>query len=166
MYGKQTECAIAAISRLAEVFDAGKTRLNAQEIADARGLQAPFVAKILTSLSLAGLVRGSRGPGGGYTLVKAPKHTTLREVFDIFERPDNSPNCPFGGGVCGAGNPCSLHDSLVDIQRRVDKFLDTTSFESFRVAHQERGYRPVPSGTKPKVIKRESYRARKPGAKR
>ena len=45
MYGKQTECAIGCASRLAEVFDGGKTRLNAAEIAAARGLQPPSVAK-------------------------------------------------------------------------------------------------------------------------
>ncbi len=166
MYGKQTECAIAAVSRLAEVYDDGKTRLNAQEIAEARGLQAPFVAKILTSLSMAGLVKGSRGPGGGYTLARAPKAIRLREVFEIFERDDSSVNCPFGGGICGAGNPCALHDSLVGIQKDMDKFLDATSFETFRVAFQERGYRPCAAGTKPKVDKRESYRARRPGSKR
>ena len=162
MYGKQTECAIAATSRLAEVFDGGVTRLSAEEIATARGLQAPFVAKILTSLSMAGIVKGSRGPGGGYTLSKHPKLIKLRDVFDLFERPDSSPNCPFGGGVCGAGSPCALHDSLVELQCDVDRFLDSTSFEAFRVAFQEKGHRPVPSGTKPKGSKRESYRARKP----
>lgn len=166
MYGKQTECAIAAVSRLAEVYDGGKTRLNAQEIADARGLQAPFVAKILTSLSLAGIVRGSRGPGGGYTLATPPKSIKLRAVFDIFERPDESENCPFGGGICGAGNPCPLHDSLVTIQHGLDQFLDSTSLESFRVAFQEKGFRPCPSGTRHKVSKREIYRARKPSGKR
>ena len=58
MYGKQTECAIGCASRLAEVFDGGKTRLNAAEIAKARGLQAPSVAKILSILSNAGIVDG------------------------------------------------------------------------------------------------------------
>ncbi len=166
MYGKQTECAIAATSRLAEVYDEGRTRLNAQEIAEGRGLQAPFVAKILTSLSMAGIVKGSRGPGGGYTLARHPKNIKLRDVFQIFERENDNANCPFGGGVCGGGNPCPLHDSLVEIQRDMDTFLDSTSFDTFRAAYQERGFRPAPSGTKPKVAKRESYRARKPGTKR
>ena len=47
MYGKQTETAIAAMSRLAEVYDGGKTRLSAAEIAADRNLQRPFVGKIL-----------------------------------------------------------------------------------------------------------------------
>ena len=103
MYGKQTECAIGCASRLAEVFDGGKTRLNAAELAEARGLQAPSVAKILSVLSKAGIVDGSRGPGGGYALSRPPKQIVLRDIFELFERSDPSNNCPFGGGVCGAG---------------------------------------------------------------
>ena len=33
MYGRQTECAIAAVSRLAEIYDEGRTLLSANEIA-------------------------------------------------------------------------------------------------------------------------------------
>ena len=48
MYGKQTERAIAAMSRLAEVWDGGRTRLSSIDIADNRGLPRPMVAKLLT----------------------------------------------------------------------------------------------------------------------
>ena len=41
MYGKQTETAIASVSRLAEVYDGGKTRLSSADIARDRGLQPP-----------------------------------------------------------------------------------------------------------------------------
>ncbi len=159
MYGKQTETAIAAVSRLAEVYDGGKTRLTADDIAEARGLQRPFVAKILTTLSQAGLVVGSRGPGGGYALARPPKQIRLREVYQLFQRADDSIACPFGGGVCGAGHPCAIHDSLVEIQDRFDAFLESTNFEIFRYAFQVEGHRPVPSGTMPKTPKRASFRA-------
>ena len=105
MYGKQTETAIAALSRLAEVWDGGRTRLSAVEIADQRGLPRAMVAKILSALSQAGLVSGSPGPGGGYALAREPKEISLREAHELFERDDVSSNCPFGCGVCGVGEP-------------------------------------------------------------
>ncbi len=37
MYSKATETAIAAMTRLAEVYDRGRTRLSAVEIAESRG---------------------------------------------------------------------------------------------------------------------------------
>ncbi len=158
MYGKQTERAIASMSRLSEVWDGGRTRLSAEDIASHRGLPRPMVAKILTSLSQAHLVVGSPGPGGGYALARAPHLITLQEVADIFERVNHDHACPFGGGVCGVGAPCALHDRLVGAQRDIRNFLTQTTFEVFRKAVQEDGLVPVDASVKPEAP-RESYRA-------
>lgn len=160
MYGKQTERAIAALSRLAEVWDDGKTRLSAFDIADQRGLPRAMVAKLLSALSQAGLVRGSPGPGGGYALAKPPKEIVLQDVYELFERDDASPLCPFGGGVCGVGDPCAMHDQLVTMQSSIKSWLKETTFESFRVAAQDKGLKPSKlDGPVPQP--RKSYRAPK-----
>ena len=142
MYGKQTEAAIAAMSRLAEVYDGGITRLSAAEIADARGLQRPRVAKTLSVLSHAGLVTGSPGPGGGFALAEHPSQITIHDVFSLFERLSDPKACPFGGGICGSGKACPLHDELHAVQEAMDCFLHQTTFEKFRRACQDEGWRP------------------------
>ena len=134
MYGKATQTAIAAIGRLAEVYDDGTTRLSAAEIACSRGLQQPFLSKILSALSQAGLVEGTRGPGGGFTLAMHPKEITLHDVFILFEREDGTEICPFGGGVCGAGDRCPLHDRLSGVRKATSKMLHQTTFDTFRLA--------------------------------
>lgn len=143
MYGKQTERAIAAMSRLAEVWDGGTTRLSAIHIADNRGLPRPMVAKLLTILSQARLVVGSPGPGGGYALARPPAEISLADVYRLFEREDTSSNCPFGGGVCGVGEPCALHTTLVDMQTAVKRLLSGTTFEIFRAAAQDQKLAPA-----------------------
>lgn len=161
MYGRQTETAIAAMSRLAEVYDGGNTRLSAADIARSRQLQGPFVAKILTSLSQAGLITGSPGPGGGYALAKHPKQITLYQVFSLFERENENLACPFGGGVCGQGDPCPLHHKLVAVKLSMDELLRNTLFEVFREAYQDKGLRPTDPSKVSEAKKRESYRAPK-----
>ncbi len=158
MYGRQTETAIAAMSRLAEVYDGGTTRLSAADIAKSRQLQGPFVAKILTNLSQAGLITGSPGPGGGYTLARHPKQITLFQVFELYERENESLACPFGGGVCGQGDPCPLHHKLVAVKEAMDELLRRTSFDVFREAYQDKGIRPTVAKTTARR-KRESFRA-------
>ena len=143
MYGKATETAIAAMSRLAEVFDEGKTRLSAIDIAESRGLQKPFVAKVMTTLSQAGLVNGSRGPGGGFSLAKHPNDISIYDVFKLFEREDDSDICPFGGGICGKADNCPIHDKLTNVQKSIDEVLHNTTFEVFRHAFQEKGLLPA-----------------------
>ncbi len=158
MYGKQTQTAIAAMSRLAEIYDGGRTRLSASDIARDRGLQAPFVAKLMTALSQAGLVDGAPGPGGGYSLARPPGSIRLAEVFGLFEREDTSTTCPFGAGTCGGITPCPLHDKLVNLQRALDDLLQNTTFEEFHRRAAEGAAQPVmPTGVAP--ARRESFRA-------
>jgi Rrf2 family protein len=158
MYGKQTERAIAAMSRLSEVWDGGQTRLSSIEIADSRGLPRPMVAKLLTALSQGSLVNGAPGPRGGYALARSPKEITFQQVHELFEREDTSRLCPFGGGVCGGGAPCPMHDRLVETQQNFRRYLAETTFECFRVAAQEQGHKPSSAPEHPERP-RESWRA-------
>ncbi|MCA9293404.1 MAG: Rrf2 family transcriptional regulator [Phycisphaerales bacterium] len=159
MYGKQTETAIAAVSRLAELYDGGKTRLSAAEIAKSRGLPVPVVSKILGALAQAGLVTGSRGPGGGYTLAKPPSSIKIYDVFCLFEREDLSTACPFGGGTCGVGEDCPLHHRLVQVKAAMDQMLHETTFQGFAEAGPAEQRAPG-NGAPP--ASRASYRATKP----
>ncbi|MHC4949077.1 MAG: RrF2 family transcriptional regulator [Planctomycetota bacterium] len=157
MYSKATQSAIAAVSRLAEVYDGGQTRLSAADIADYRGLQKPFVSKLLSTLANAGLVTGARGPGGGFTLARHPRRIKLLDVFVLFEREDEDLACPFGGGTCGRGEPCPLHDKLAGVQASMDELLRGTNFDVFRVAAEEKASQPTRGGASKR--KRKTYRA-------
>lgn len=147
MYGKATENAIAAMTRLAEVYDGGETRLSATDIAESRDLQRPFLAKLLSVLAQAGLVTSTRGPGGGFTLARPPEEITLYDVYRLFEREDASDRCPFGGGICGVGDVCPLHNKLIDVQQAMSRVLNETTFEEFRAAYQDEGRRPAPKSS-------------------
>lgn len=129
-YGKTTQSAIAAMSRLAEVYDQGR-RLSSGDIAQTRNLPRPLVAKLLTILSQAGLVTGAPGPGGGYALARPPRQITLHDVAVLFERHEDKRTCPFGPGWCGRGDPCPLHHSLVALDEQMVRFLKETTFAIF-----------------------------------
>lgn len=137
-YGKTTQSAIAAMSRLAEVYDEGKTRLSSGDIAENRNLPKPLVAKLLTILSQAGLVNGSPGPGGGYSLARPPKDISLYDVAELFERTEDKRTCPFGPGWCGRGEPCPLHEDLVALDERMVTFLRKTHLDVFEGQSNQR----------------------------
>ncbi|TWU33932.1 RrF2 family transcriptional regulator [Novipirellula artificiosorum] len=131
IHQKTSQNAIAAMSRLAELYAVRPTcTLSSREIAESRNLPTPIVAKILTILSRAGYVTGSPGPGGGYRLAKKPSLITLKEVMILFERESES-MCPFGPGWCGNQEPCPLHETIADMEKRAQKFLTKTTFAAF-----------------------------------
>ncbi len=145
-YGKTTQSAIAAMSRLAEQYDGGRTRVSSGDIAATRNLSRPLVAKMLTTLSQAGLIRGSPGPGGGYTLTRTPSQVSLYDVAILFERDDDMRSCPFGPGWCGHDTPCPLHAPLVAHHQGLLDFLRGTHLDVFEHTDTRgaNGVGPVP----------------------
>lgn len=129
-YGKMSGCGIAAMSTLAENHKAGH-KLSSQQIAEARNLSQPLVAKVLTILSQAGFVIGTRGPGGGYCLARPPSKISVFEVIELFEGHRDLSSCPFGPGWCGVGDPCPLHDTLVDLADATEAALKKKTFAVF-----------------------------------
>ena len=131
-YGKTAQTAIAAVSRLAEVYDADRpVKLNSGQIAERRRLPQPVVAKLLTGLSQAGIVNGSPGPGGGYWLAKPPADVSLYDVVSVFEKLEDTVSCPFGPDYCGHGPHCPMHFDMLRIREQLVAFLKTTTFARF-----------------------------------
>ncbi len=138
-YGKLAQTALAAVSRLAEVYDGDKpVKLNSAELAEYRQLPRPIVAKVLTTLSQVGIVNGSPGPGGGYWLAQPPDTINLFDVIAPFERLENNVGCPFGPSYCGTGPHCPLHDAILALREQLTSFLRTTTLASFVSEQQGR----------------------------
>ena len=77
--------AVQALAHLARLPPGAWGR--ARDIAGARGLPDTFLAKVLTQLAKAGLARSVKGPGGGYSLARAPKEITLLEIIEAVDGP-------------------------------------------------------------------------------
>lgn len=116
-YGKMSGCAVSALSALAERH-ADSIALSSTQIAELRNYSKMTVAKVLTLLSQAGIVTGSRGPGGGYRLAKSPENIHLIDIVRVFESVDDCLRCPFGPNYCGDNPPCPLHDRLVSLREQ------------------------------------------------
>jgi Rrf2 family iron-sulfur cluster assembly transcriptional regulator len=129
-YGKTTQTAIAAMSRLAEVY-VERTPLSSQDIAESREMSQTLAAKLLSTLSQAGLVCGSRGPGGGYMLARDPGDIRLLDIVEVFERRDEAIVCPFGPNWCGSQTPCPLHDDYVAFAEKFSSWLRATTLDVF-----------------------------------
>jgi len=128
IYGKTAANAIAVMSYLAA--EPGR-RAGSGEIASARGISQPLTAKLLTQMASAGLVSGQPGPGGGYTLAKPAKNINLADIVRLFEQSGQPLFCPFGQNWCGTGDPCPLHDTILEMLESNQKFIEQTRLSIF-----------------------------------
>lgn len=133
LHNKTTQTAIAAMSRLSEVYSQPEVKLSSRDIAESRNLPAPIVAKILTELSRAGWVTGAPGPNGGYRLAVDPSTVSLFDISSLFER-ESDVACPFGPGWCGNGEPCPLHHDLSKMRQQEQTYCENTTFAIFQTA--------------------------------
>lgn len=128
IYGKTAANAISVMSYLA----ADPTRrAGSGEIARARSISLALTAKLLTQLAAAGLVKGQPGPGGGYTLAKAARDICLFDIVSLFEQTEEPSRCPFGPDWCGKGEPCPLHDTILEMIESNRRFMETTTLAVF-----------------------------------
>ncbi|MCC6193044.1 MAG: Rrf2 family transcriptional regulator [Burkholderiales bacterium] len=75
--------------------------VSAADIAQAYGVSAHHLAKVLGVLARAGVVESVRGAGGGYRFSGNVRRVTLMDVVSLFEKVDSPPvaDTPVGGAL-------------------------------------------------------------------
>lgn len=100
MLTRTAEYALRAVVGLA---GAGGGPLTAARLAEATGVPAPYLAKVLRELARRGLVRSARGAGGGFVLALAADRISVLDVVDAVTAgrrgaagAEVGPGCPGG----------------------------------------------------------------------
>jgi Rrf2 family protein len=82
-----------------------------REIAEAAEVPKQSLAKILHGLRNKGLVKSTKGPGGGYQLARPGWEMRVIDVIEAVDGPvDLSSDCILGLERCSSDSPCALHD--------------------------------------------------------
>ncbi len=63
----------------------GEGLVTLKDVAARQGLSQKYLEQIVTQLSKAGLVKGVRGPQGGYRLAREPKDYSVAEILRLVE---------------------------------------------------------------------------------
>ena len=97
---RQADYALRAIIYLSGLEENKKATTSL--IAKDQKIPPSFLAKIISQLSLAGLIHTSRGAGGGVSLAKSASEISVLEVVEAIDGPvylnectEGTANCPF-----------------------------------------------------------------------
>lgn len=86
----------------------GGARVSATQLAEETGLPAPTVQKLVSRLTAAGLLRSSRGVGGGLKLARPAAAITLADIVEAVEGPIALTACVEHGR-----NDCTLESACL-----------------------------------------------------
>ncbi len=122
MLSQSSRYAIRACCHLATAGE--ESWLLCRNIASDLDLPAPFLAKLLGTLSMEGILKSARGRAGGFHLARPAEEITLLQIVEPFERfSDQTSQCLLRSGACEEGNNCDLHESWSGVMDSLIQFL-------------------------------------------
>lgn len=124
---RRTDYGVRVILDLATLRDG--ERASTHEIADRQQIPNPFLAKIISQLSLSGLVTTYRGAGGGVRLALPPSEITLLHVIEALDGPVRLNRCLIQPSACPRNNHCPVHEVWAEAQAGIIGLLGSTTFD-------------------------------------
>ena len=122
---RQADYAVRAVLHLTR---RGEQRIATSMIAEEQRIPPSFLAKIISQLSIAGLLHTSRGARGGVTLARDAKDITLLEVIEAIDGPIQLNECVGENGLCSFDSDCPLRTIWCDAQEELVGRLKGTNF--------------------------------------
>ncbi len=128
---RQADYALRAMLYLArnDKLDKDSKKASTSQIAKDQEIPASFLAKIISQLSIAGLIDTKRGAKGGVCLKRDKKDITLLDVVEAIDGPINLNECTQNPNICTFGETCPLHSVWCEAQVELVNKLRGTTFE-------------------------------------
>jgi Rrf2 family protein len=126
---RQADYAIRAVLYISKLNE--NQRAATSQIAKEQRIPPSFLAKIISQLSIAGLLQTSRGARGGVTLAKSPEEVSLLDVVEAIDGPIALNECVHDDGACSFGDDCPLRPIWCEAQEDLVKRLKGTNFAQF-----------------------------------
>jgi len=123
---RQADYATRAILHLARI---GKNEHVATSlVAKEQKIPPAFLVKIISQLSIVGILHTSRGIRGGVRLAREPKNITLLEVIEAIDGPIRLNDCVEAKGICSFEETCPMKSVWCDAQNKLLAKLKKTNF--------------------------------------
>lgn len=119
--------AVTAMLDLA--LHAGQGPVTLAEISAAQGISLSYLEQLFAALRAKHLVRGVRGPGGGYYLAKPPEQITIANIICAVDEWVEFTRCG-GREDCRDGQRCLTHHLWDQLSDQIFQFLSGISLQS------------------------------------
>lgn len=112
--------AVTAMLDLA--YHSQKNPVTLTDIATRQTISLSYLEQLFARLRRAGMVKGVRGPGGGYTLSRAAREINIADIIEAVDEPVDSTKCG-GKSNCHNNQPCITHDLWMGLSEQIRAYL-------------------------------------------
>lgn len=114
---------------------------HVSDIARCTGVPRAYLAKVLSTLSRAGLVQTKRGYQGGISLARGAEDISLLQIVEAIEGKHWLAECLLGLDDCGVHTDCPVHEFWARIRLEIIEQFRKTSLASLATCNQARSNR-------------------------
>ena len=114
--------AVTAMMDLAIHDPAGPVTLA--DISHCQSISLSYLEQLFSKLRRENLVRGVRGPGGGYRLARPAEDITIAQIIAAVDEQIDMTRCR-GKEDCQDGEKCLTHELWVDLSKQLYEFLES-----------------------------------------
>lgn len=124
---RQADYALRAMLYLARLEP--NQRAATSQIADFQQIPSSFLAKIISQLSIAGLIHTSRGARGGVSLARRTEEISLLDVVEAIDGPITLNECTKDPSSCVFGDTCPIYDVWCQAETELVSKLRASTFD-------------------------------------
>jgi Rrf2 family protein len=96
------------------------SKVGIKVISSDLAIPSPFLAKILQVLAKQKLFSSTKGPNGGFGILKDPFKITVYEIVTLFDGNDLFEKCMISLRACKEnGNLCPMHNTYAEIREKI-----------------------------------------------
>jgi len=128
---RQADYALRAMIYLARLEP--NRRAATSQIAEEQHIPPSFLAKIISQLSIAGLIHTSRGARGGVSMARTPGEISILEVVEAIDGPIALNECTEDPSACPFGDDCPLRPLWCETQAELVDRLRKTTFANYLI---------------------------------
>ena len=105
--------------------------ISITEISIRQGISISFLEQILLKLKKNNLVQSSRGPSGGYFLIKSPEEIRLSSIIKAVDEKVKTLGCKKESkkGCNGKSVKCITHDLWDDLENHINNFFEKNTLK-------------------------------------
>ena len=100
------------------------------DISQCQGISLSYLEQLFSKLRHNGLVKGVRGPGGGYRLAKAASEISVADIIDSVDEKLDFTKCA-GKGNCHHGEKCITHKLWFDLTCDLHEYLSGIKLDQY-----------------------------------
>lgn len=133
----------AVVTMSAAARHCGGARTSATELAEETGIALPTTQKLVSLLSKSGLIKSSRGSGGGIQLARPAAAISLADIVEAIEGPIAVTNCVAEAAQdCVLEHSCAVKPHWAPVNNAIRGALDAVSLDSLARPETETETRP------------------------